>query len=157
MGIGAVVGLMSASTAMSAGSSFFSGRYNQQIADMNADMADAQARDAITRGQEEERRHRQSVQGLIGRQRAALAAQGVDVNSGSALDVQADAAKFGALDAVTIRNNAAREAWGYRVQAANYKAEGRLAFNRGMLDAGGTLLGGAASTYMAYKQLKAME
>jgi hypothetical protein len=33
---------------------------------------------------------------------------------------------MGELDALTIRNNAAREAWGYRVQATNYRQSASL-------------------------------
>jgi hypothetical protein len=96
---------------------------NAQQSEFNAHVADLQAADATTRGAEEESRFRTSVRGLIGSQRAGFAGQGVDVGSGSALDVQADAAYLGELDALTIRSNAAREAWGYQVQSENYRQD----------------------------------
>jgi hypothetical protein len=96
--------------------------------EFNANVADAQAKDAIAIGAEEESRFRAGVRGLIGSQRAGIAAGNVDVGFGSALDVQADAAYMGELDSLTIRNNAARAAWGYEVEAGDYRR--RAAINR---------------------------
>jgi hypothetical protein len=92
----------------------------QQL-EFNAGVADLQAQDATQRGLEEEQRFRTQVRGLVGSQRSALAAQGIDVGSGSAADVQADTAYLGELDARKIRANAQREAWGYEVEAADLR------------------------------------
>lgn len=92
-----------------------------QILEYNAAVDELRARDAILRGQEEEQRFRSVVRGAIGTQRAEFAAGNIDVGFGSALDVQADAAKLGELDALTIRTNAAREAWGYQVSAEDFR------------------------------------
>ena len=91
------------------------------LIDYNAAIADTQAADAMTRGQEREQRARAATRGLIGSQRASYAAQGVDVGQGSAADVQADAAFLGELDALTEETNAAREAWGFKVQATDLR------------------------------------
>lgn len=85
----------------------------------NAGIAELQAKDAIARGADEESRFRTSVRQLIGSQRAGFAGQGVEVGRGSAADVQADAAFLGELDARQIRLNAARQAWGFQVEAAD--------------------------------------
>lgn len=102
------------------------------LADFNAQVAELQAEDAITRGQEEEQRFRMKVRGAIGSQRAGYAAGNIDVNTGTAADVQADAAFLGELDALTIAGNAAREAWGYKMQAEDLRARGRLAREEGV-------------------------
>ena len=47
--------------------------------------------------------------------------------------MQADAAFLGELDAMTIRNNAAREAWGYKVQAADIRERARITRREGRL------------------------
>jgi len=91
------------------------------LVDWNAQVADLQAQDAIARGAEEESRYRSQVRGLIGANRAATAGGGIDVGSGTALDQQADLAFLGELDALTIRTNAAREAWGYSVEAEDLR------------------------------------
>lgn len=89
------------------------------IADYNAAVADLQAKDATDRGMLEENRFRRGINTMIGAQRAGTAARNIDVGFGSAVDVQADAAQLGELDALTIRTNAAREAWGYAVEGVN--------------------------------------
>lgn len=91
--------------------------YNAAVQRNNAVLANQQAQDAVERGRVDESRHRRQVQQLKGRQTAALAASGVDVNSGSALDTLGDTAVMGEIDALQIRDNASREAWRYRVEA----------------------------------------
>jgi len=103
------------------------GESEAQRDEFNAGVADLQAGDAITRGQDEESRFRTQVRGLIGTQRAGFAGQGVDVGSGSAADVQADSAYLGELDAQTIRANAQREAWGYQVEAEDRRKAAAIA------------------------------
>jgi hypothetical protein len=103
------------------------------LADWNANVADLQAADAITRGAEEEARFRQGVKGIIAAQRAGFAASNVDVSFGSSLDVQADAAYLGELDALTIRTNAAREAWGFKVEAEDLRQRGVIARQEGVM------------------------
>lgn len=141
MGASATIGLMFAGGITSAKGQYESGKANQELANANARIADIQADDALVRGREAEGIHRKRTKALIGSQRARFGAQGVDINDGSALDVQADAAYLGELDALTIRNNAAREAWGYKVQAEDYRARGRISRMEGAYGAAGTLLG----------------
>lgn len=87
------------------------------VVDLNAATAAAQAADATARGTVEEQRFRTGIRGILGSQIAGFAGNNVDVHTGSAVDVQADAALLGELDALQIRNNAAREAWGYAVES----------------------------------------
>lgn len=113
------------------------------LSDYNAQVATLQAQDAIQRGTEQEGRFRTQVKGMVGSQRAGAAGQGVDVNYGSAVDVQADTAFLGELDALTIRTNATREAWGYTVQAENFTRQGQIDRKAGVMQAAA---GSAAST-----------
>jgi hypothetical protein len=85
----------------------------------NAAVADLQAKDAIARGEDDASRYGAEVRGVIGEQRVAFAAGGVDVAFGSAREVQEDVQRLAELDITTIEINAAREAWGYDVQAFN--------------------------------------
>jgi hypothetical protein len=101
------------------------------LADYNAAVAELQAADAIARGTEDEQRFRSRVRGAIGAQRAGFAASNIDVNYGTAVDVQADAAFLGELDALTIRSNAAREAWGFKVQGENFTRAGQISRKEG--------------------------
>lgn len=133
-----------------------------ELADYNASIADLQAADAIKRGELEAQRFRSQVRGMVGGQRAAFAAQNVDVNWGSPADVQVDAEFLGELDVLQIRTNAGREAWGYEVQAEDYRrraeilrkegknavAAGGSAFTAGVIGATGTLLTSGGSLLM---------
>jgi hypothetical protein len=88
----------------------------------------------------------------VGRTKAAQAASGIDVNSGSAVSVQASERMLGMLDALTIRSNAARAAYGYQAEAGNeiarskmLRQRGKMARISGLMDASGTILEGASS------------
>lgn len=93
--------------------------YNAKVAEANARVQDFNAEDATQRGYQDETNHRIATKKLIGAQRTSLAAQGQKLDSGTALDLQEDSARQGELDALTVRANAAREAWGYKTTAAN--------------------------------------
>jgi hypothetical protein len=155
MGAEASMGLMAGGTAMSATSQFFQGQYNKKIANYNADVARIQAQDALDRGTDQEQRFRVGVRRMIGAQRVGYASQGVDVNRGSAVDIQADAQRLGELDALEIRSNAAREAWGYKVQATNYQNQGRMAAMSGTMGAISSLAVGGAQSYAMYSAFNA--
>lgn len=136
------------------------GEYQAGIATTNAGLADASAADAVARGREAELRRAADTRRTIGAQRAAMAAGGIDLGTGSAADVQADAAYTGALDQLTIRTNAAREAFGYqteaandRVRATNARTAGRNTATGLRNQAGSTLLTGALSLYNTGKEL----
>ena len=104
--------------------------YNARLQLRNAEIAKTQAADAEARGEISERQHRLQVADLKGRQRSALASSGVVVDEGSALDVIKDTAFFGEQDALTIRHNAALEAYGLRTQAENLRAQSGLIKSR---------------------------
>jgi len=61
---------------------------------------------------------RRRAQGsLLGaRQRLALSNSGIDAEVGTAADVQASNEVLTELDAMTLKNNAAREAWGFKTR-----------------------------------------
>lgn len=127
------------------------GDYNSQIAAQNAALADQSAADAKQRGEIEARKHSLKVRAMIGDQRASMAAQGVNVNSGSSLDITSDTANWGAYDAETIRANAAREAWGFNVQATNYRNNARLSRMTSNSRASNTLLTSGIEAFKIYK------
>lgn len=117
------------------------------ILDYNANVADLQAKDAVERGAEAEQRFRTQIRGTIGAQRAAIAAGNIDVSFGSAVDVQADAAMLGELDALTIRTNAAREAWGYKVQATDIRNRAAVTRKEGVMMAEAARVGASAQNW----------
>ncbi len=133
------------------------GRGARELANTEAGFLDEQADDALARGREEEGRYRSDVSRLKGSQRARLAAQGIDIGSGSAAALQTETAILGEVDSLTIRNNARREAYGFKTQAdlvrkgganqaAGYANEAKSARNASI----GTLLTGGAQIVGMY-------
>lgn len=154
-----VIGLTIAATLVTATGQIAAGnasaaasRYNAQIAEMNAKIADNKALDALERGKIEEQKKRADTAKIMGAQQAAMAANGVDLSFGSPLDTIAGTAALGELDALTIRSNAYREEYDYRVQGANQRAQANLnrmqassAKTGSLLSAGATVLTSAAN------------
>ncbi len=125
------------------------GDFQRQQFETNARLANMQSDDATRRGEIAATKVRQQARQVIGSQRSSIAAQGIEVNADSALDVQSDTAALAAEDAQTIKNNAWREAWGYKVQANQYQAQGKQAQNAGRTNARMTLAAGGAKAASA--------
>lgn len=136
--------------------------YQAAVERNNAQIAGWQAEDATKRGAIEEQRQRLATAKLRGSQRAGMASNGIEISSGSPLDVLMDTAQLGELDALTIRSNAEREAYGLRTQQSNLTAQsgltrmaGRDAQQASYISAGSTLLSTAATAgdrYATYKR-----
>lgn len=131
--------------------------YQAAVDRNNAIYADRAAEDAIKKGQEDERRQRLITRNKIADQRVALAENNIDLGSDSAFDLQSDEAMTGELEALTIRNNAEREAYGYRVQGDNYRSSaannniaGKNARSSANMGAVTTILGGASTVGANY-------
>lgn len=129
-------------------------RRNAEIASQNASYA-TQAGEIATYNQQLKTR------AIVGQTKAAQAASGIDVNTGSAKAVQESEKLLGRLDAMTIRSEAARAAYGYQTRAAvdsarakMYRRAGAQARIGGVLDAGATLLESASSSRRQHQQWK---
>lgn len=141
MGVSSVV-MMGAGMASSAVGSYYSaqssaaqmqyqaamGQLNAAMAeadasllDMNASISNTQGQMAIAQGQREEQKLRLQSGQLKGKQRTALAANGVDLGVGSAARVLATTDYMTEVDVGEIRANAARAAFGYQIQGTNQK------------------------------------
>ncbi|MCK5617510.1 hypothetical protein KAR91_87410 [Candidatus Pacearchaeota archaeon] len=127
-------------SAVKARGEFESGQFKTQ-----ARISDLQAKSAITRGREVETEEKIKTKKLIGAQRARLSAQGLEIESGTALDIQLETAELGAADALTIKNNAFREATGHRIQAVDYRNRAELAKIGAATQSRNTLLTGGLS------------
>src|SRR6266404_6941691 len=128
-----------------------SANYQAQVARNNQMVQQWSAANALKQGQVAEDQQRQKTGLVIGAQRAALAAQGGDVTSGSAIDIFGDTARAGEMDALTIRSNAIRQSWGFQVAGANagaqaglYSAQAANTMANLPFGIGSSLLGGAS-------------
>jgi hypothetical protein len=117
----------------------------------DAMVSELQAQDALSRGGIEEQRYRRQVAKIAGGQRAAFGARNVK-RSGTALDLLGDTEQIGAEDIGTIRNEAAREAWGYRTRADESRRWGRAQRSNADYRAAASLISGGAQAYGAWKQ-----
>lgn len=148
-----------ASTAIGAGSSIIGGiaaqgqaNYEAGIASNNAIYAQRAATQAQAAGDKAYVQQQQGLAQAKGQQIAAMAANGVDLSSGSALDVQKDTSVLGAADGQNVRDQTAQRVQGYQIDASNYTAEaaadrskGQGALIGGVLGGASTLLGGIGS------------
>lgn len=136
--MGAESGLLAASFAAQSASSAAGGYaqgqalraqadYESTMANINARNAELEADDALKRGEMAAQEARKKSKQLQGAQRAAAAASGISADTGSVAELRAEADLFGKIDADQIRNNAWREAFGLKAQAAEVK--GRAKFN----------------------------
>jgi len=80
-------------------------KYQAGVNRYNARVSENEAQKTREAGTEKELAHRRKVAGLVSTQRTELAAAGVDIESGSPLQLQEDTALLGEVDAMRIRSN----------------------------------------------------
>lgn len=131
--------------------------YQAQVAENNALLAKEQAKQTTAAGEAATMQQQMKTRATVGAIRAAQGASGVDVDTGSNVDVRSSAAELGQLDALTIRSNAARQAYGYETGATSQQAQagldraaGAQAGTAGLFGAAGSLLSGASSIASQY-------
>ncbi len=127
-------------------------RYQSQVAANNAVIASHNAASATQAGQVEAQQKGMDEANKIGEIKASFAANNVDVNSGSAVDVQAGERSKANQEQATIEHNAMLQSYGYQQQAADKEAESKLQANAaesdstaGILGAVGGVIGKASS------------
>jgi hypothetical protein len=143
------MGAMTFLSALSLGQGFsnasaeeMSGKFQRAQSERNAKFAELMGEQALAAGEKQAKEYQVKVNQMVGSQRAALAGSGVDVNSGSALEIQNDTAELGALDVETIKNNAWRQAFGFKQQAASDRFAGEIAEMTAGSRASATILSG---------------
>jgi len=136
-----------------------SGTYNAEVAKENAQIQTQNATWAGQEGEEQAAQKELETRSRVGAIESAQSANGVDVNSGSNLDVRSSAAELGELDALNIRANAARQAYGYQTSATSDVAQSNLdrfagsnAQTAGDIGAGSTILSGSANAGLGYER-----
>lgn len=131
--------------------------YNSQLAAENAQIANNNATQAAASGEAQAEQQALKTRAEVGNIKANQSASGIDINSGSSVDVRSSAQELGELNALTVRSNAAKQAYGYETQAASETGQSQLdkmqassASAAGSINAGSSVLGGvggAASNY----------
>jgi hypothetical protein len=148
MGVSAAI-MMGAATLSgsfaSASAADAQGEFQKKMGDLNAELADRAGAEAIDRGNTAANRAIVKGRKAADEARVSAAASGVDPSAGSAADIAQENLNSGLVDSVTLRNNAYREAWGYKVEAINSQAKGNFAELAGKNEARNTLLTGGLS------------
>lgn len=144
-----------------------SASYNKQVALNEAETQKQLAQAASKRGEVDADRQTLAARQRMGTMRANMGASGFAMDSGTMLDLAADAATAEQYDIGIIRNNAANEAWQHQVAAANYLNEADLQnyqYNQAKnstkglgLQLAGTILGGVADGMTKFSSLKATQ
>ncbi|MDY4297513.1 MULTISPECIES: hypothetical protein [unclassified Xanthomonas] len=126
------------------------GQAEAEIAANNERLAQNEADNANAQGTRESEQAAWRTRALIGQQRAAIAANNIDPTLGTPSEILGETAMFGEVDQQTIRQNAARQAWGYSAQATNFRNQGSISRWSGRAQATGTILGSLASSASIY-------
>lgn len=130
---GAGTASLSAVTALTVGSGLLSGIGTLMTAQGQAASAKANANAALAAGYSQEEQYRLDARQKMATQFATLSTRGINLSTGSPLQLMAESAKNAELDALTIRANAGNTAAGYRAQA-------RAALIAGPISAAGQFL-----------------
>ena len=155
-GLTSAVGAIQSGAAQSAAAG-----YQAQVAANNEKIAQQNAAQATATGAVQVEQQGIKTKAEVGAIKAAQAASNIDVNTGSALDVRSSAAALGELDALTIRSNAEKQAYGYETQATSFAGQQSLAESEASeaeigagIGAFGSVLGGATgvgNTYLKWQ------
>ena len=100
--------------------------YSSQVAANNATIANQNAAYATAAGETNAAATSLKGRAQSGKIKATQAASGIDVNTGSAVDVQEGNRETNKLDTETVLNNAELQAYGYRSAATGYTAQSQL-------------------------------
>lgn len=110
--------------------------YQAQVAKNNAEIARMAGARVVQAGEVKADTTSLATAGKVSKIKANQAANGIDVNTGSAVDVRADATASGHADAETALSDAKLANWGYRTQAGTYEEQAGLDVAQGVLNRG---------------------
>lgn len=162
LGAGGISTLLSTGGSILSGiSAFQQGMFQKSVAQQNEQIMLQNQRTALEAGNTQESLQRLKTGQMIGREVAGAAAQGIDVGTGAPKAVQAATQLGGDMDALMIRYNAARQAYGYQVEADQYHDQASIAGRAavgglvsGLFQAGSSFLSGSASLADKWLQYK---
>ncbi len=145
VGTATAIILAAVAAVTAASSAAYAGYSQKKAADYNADVANNNAKMAQLQASADAALIQKRNQRLQGSQLAAMSAAGLDVDSSSATDVMYDSKVAGELDRLTTLYKGKVASTNYNAQAAGYRQEGKNALAAGYMNAGSSLIGGAAN------------
>lgn len=155
-----------------------SAQFQANVANMNAEMAEDEGKEAKKIGYDNAQKARLQAAQVVGEQRSAMAASGAQVDQGAFLDLALDTAEKGELDALALNEQGLWADYNKRMEGANFRANatgartaGGMALAKGnaqsslfnaqansyspWLSAGTSLIGGLGSALGTYGLMNA--
>jgi len=144
-------GLTEGATLLSGVSRYEAGATRSRLFDANAAIADRQAQSEAQAGAYNEELVRMKGAAIEGQQVAQIGAGNLQ-QRGTPAQVVASSRMINEMDAIQVRNNALRRAWGFEVQGASDRVQAGMSRAAGFFGGVGTVIGGSAE---AVKQSEA--
>lgn len=134
-------------------------KYQAGVAQLNKQVALQNAEYSIRAGETQAQQSGMKTKFMVGKEKAAQGASGVDVNVGSTQQVRESQEQVGRMDQSIIRDNAGRRAYSYEVEATNYEAQSKADLaaaktskTAGYIGAFSSILGSATSVSSKWMQ-----
>ncbi|EKD5498874.1 hypothetical protein OR538_005007 [Pseudomonas aeruginosa] len=153
MGAALAAGAAGAGGLLNAYSQIQQGKDAVRTANRQQAYLNRQARQVLDQGEFEDAQLYEQGRQIVGAQRAGFAANGVDVNSGSASRVQESTMNQVAMDAEQVRRNAFNQAFGIVTQGNEGVRQARADYRTRRLNAFSSLLTGGSQAYSNYRAL----
>lgn len=147
--------LLIAGTVMTTGATAVNAINQGRIADANARLMRVQAENAREVAGAKAQDQRLKTKALIGKQTAAFGASGGEINTGSSLNILADTAQIGEVDARRILVAGENRANALEFSADLTQQAGDAAKTTGLIKAAGTALTGGSQVASKWKVYKA--
>jgi hypothetical protein len=142
------------SAAVSAAGAMSSAQAQSDAAKYNSVIAKNNAQSAAQQGQFDAQQIRDKNRRILASQRSAFAANGGEVDSGSAADVSADSAQQGEMQALMAIYTGKTSATAYEAQSKLQAMQAGNAMTAGYIGVGSSIIGGVASAGMMDAQSK---
>ena len=125
-------------------------RINGEISDMNSEFADLDAYDAQIEGYSLKSRYQSVVDKTLSTQRTNLAAADVDLQYGSAAEIQKETRFTAEMNKMEIDKQAEERALGFRQQSRDYQVQGAMTRSAGSAEASAYMFQGLTSVANTY-------
>lgn len=125
-GLAAVAVITAVGAVMQSQAASGAASYNKKVAEQNAQLATQNAQWAGAEGEQKVGVAGIQAKSEAGSVKTAQAANNIDVNSGSAVQVQQSQQEATLLNTSNIRSNAARQAYGYETQSTQSQGQSNL-------------------------------
>ena len=128
-------------------------RYQQEVANNNAAIADKQAETAAMSGAQKAQLQFMKEMRIKSSQAAGFSANGLDIGAGSPLDVLTDTERIAQLDKANLEYDSANNVWAIKNQANDYRNQAALygdASNNSLIAGRYSMMGSLLSGVSSY-------